>query len=126
MASMRVPARVANGVRWLDENFPNWDERIDLETLRLWSGFDCICGQVFREAADKLDVDGGFQYAKTHLFAQANSWISEIVPKNDPERARNVGYALGFISKGRDQISAYDGLQKEWERVLRKRELGRV
>ncbi len=70
--------RVKNGVRWLDENFPGWEGRIDVDTLRLDDGVSCICGQVFRDKVD-TDIFNGYGYAEGHLFAQANSWISALI-----------------------------------------------
>ena len=48
-----VNVRVRNGARWLDENFPGWVDRIDLETLNLSNGESCICGQVFAPHSSK-------------------------------------------------------------------------
>lgn len=41
--------RVKRGARWLDENFPGWEKRIDTTTLDLANGETCICGQVFKK-----------------------------------------------------------------------------
>jgi hypothetical protein len=48
---LTVEERVANGARWLDENFPGWEKRINIKTLDLENGQSCICGQVFKRKA---------------------------------------------------------------------------
>lgn len=39
--------RVETGAAWLDQEFPDWYTRIDIETLKISSGSSCICGQLF-------------------------------------------------------------------------------
>ena len=41
-----VKERVALGVAWLNENYPDWRERIDPATLRMSDACRCILGQV--------------------------------------------------------------------------------
>ncbi len=102
--------RVKRGARWLDENFPGWETRINIETLRLDDGFHCICGQVFEDDADKFRLDDcddeensespyacGFDYATDELLSQANSWISALLPRLlYGGRGDLVATALGF------------------------------
>jgi hypothetical protein len=127
--------RVERGARWLDENFVGWESRINLDTLDLASGQSCICGQVFRRNAMRnihlfrrnamrnihLYADG-YDYAATHLFAEANSWISELVPKSSRERANRVAINLGFMS---DDRIWFGELQDEWKALLRDRRDGK-
>lgn len=91
--SSSVKQRVERGARWLDENFPGWEGRIDLDTLELSSSEQCICGQVFKQEAATVhgatqamgawtSVATGFDYAYKSLFTEANSWISGLV--SDP------------------------------------------
>lgn len=127
-----VQQRVANGARWLDENFPGWDKRIDIGNLELSDGQYCICGQVFEEIAEGLSEDDGwggtkdgFEYAYDHLFEQANSWISALVPHDDPERAMRVGQLLGFIESFdfKSQTTIYfTMLQEAWTELLEARQ----
>jgi len=42
--------RIARGAAWLDATVPNWIDRIDLQTLNLWSPWRCVLGQVFGPA----------------------------------------------------------------------------
>jgi hypothetical protein len=136
--------RVCRGARWLDENFPGWEERIDLDSLQLTSAYKCICGQLFEKegAALKPDVTG-FNYAVNHLFAQANSWISETVgmkPVVGPigyrygvrnERSDRVAKALGFHdgackikrTKSDSYWVSYSALEQAWRDLLGERAL---
>ena len=138
--------RVKRGARWLDENFPGWESRINTQTLSLSSGNDCICGQVFKEEAKRsrgfaFDPNG-YAYAENHLFAQANSWISSLVriraegetPKSlsdweHDKRVERVAIALGFNcgSVGTNRVPSdqvyvsYWDLQVAWEELLKER-----
>ena len=46
--------RIQAGIALLDEQVPDWCERIDLETLDLFSGRRCVLGQVY---ADKMQPE---------------------------------------------------------------------
>lgn len=139
-SSAKSVARVAEmrakrGARWLDENVPGWWKRINVRTLRLSDGESCICGQVFRREARKAWSLSGFTYASSHLFAEANSWVSTIVgPVGTYNRRRRVGVALGFVDgkvggegwwnlrfkSDRVKVS-YDDLQNAWVKVVKER-----
>ncbi len=120
MPRLTIKEKVANGARFLDENFPGWETRINIETLHLEDGQRCICGQLFAKEGKrsrKYGVANGFDYAAEYLFAQANGWISALLPKNaTEERKYQVSDVLGF-STNRE----YVGLQREWTRLLRER-----
>ena len=122
MTAARIRAR--RGARFLDEVAPGWENRIDLETLSLNDGMQCVCGQVFAEEAksettdegDPEATETGYSWAADHLFAQANAWVTAIVrlapPNGKPgilvhdwdelnnwvDRADRVATALGFDS----------------------------
>lgn len=129
--------RVRRGARWLDENFPGWEGRINPETLMLHDGQNCICGQVFKGEAEK--GDDGFGHA-FDLFSEANAWITGIVKlapvepeSSDPDvvehRAQAVAVALGFdmgdIAGGTAQSDhvyvTFRALQDAWIELLKKR-----
>jgi hypothetical protein len=86
--------RAKRGARWLDENFARWEDKVEPTTLRLRSGTDCICGQVF---ADNPQYRSGYGYAEDTFFADANHWVSTIVAPGEEGRAQRVGIALGFL-----------------------------
>ena len=138
--------RVERGARWLDENFPGWESRINARTLSLANGSRCICGQVFKKEAkefESYDIGNGYSYAWHTLFTDANSWITAIVKlrtnsegrrlskKERERRSARVGIALGFMEGCLDLRSAhecdqlfvgFDRLQKVWKALLKSRE----
>lgn len=139
--SFAATVRVRRGARWLDENFPGWTRRVDPNTLNLSDGEKCICGQVFESQATDDGATTGFDFAVSHLFAEANHWISAIVgsPRKDVaypgdvdfERADLVATALGFNcgtlmwcpsgSLSDEVWVSFAELQTAWEKLLAKR-----
>lgn len=136
--------RAKRGARWLDEEFPGWEERINTRTLDLGRGEKCICGQVFQKKAGRSrKFSDGFEYAEDTLFTEANAWINAIVKMETKkqglhsdswnERAERVGIALGFQAgsirwtrgSGRNITDGvdvdYGDLQLAWENLLAKR-----
>ena len=123
----RIETKVARGARWLDEVVPDWWKRIDVDNLDLSDGYECICGQLFREegAARK---ESGYNYAWNSLFAQANAWITGLVKSLDPdatadeieERRAKVAASLGFDNW--DRRNHYSALQREWKKVIKSRQ----
>jgi hypothetical protein len=73
--------RVERGAEYLDEDWPDWPERIDLETLDLNGGDRCVLGQLFGGFREGREILGlslavtrvlGFNYeARTNL-----DWIA--------------------------------------------------
>lgn len=47
-----IEERIDAGIELLDENIPNWRERIDLTQLDLRSTYHCVLGEVFAEEFD--------------------------------------------------------------------------
>ena len=127
--------RVARGARWLDENFPGWEERIDPSTLELSDGQRCICGQVFARTARMNGKQDGFMYAYHDLFTEANSWISGLIEeaygesksKGTGAYASAVSRELGFSDDSGyrdfydDEYVSYSKLQYAWEKLLANR-----
>jgi hypothetical protein len=120
MNELTVDERVENGARWLDENFPGWEGRINIETLELQSTSDCICGQVFEEVASEMGVDG-YDFAIDNLFTEANSWITALVPNDTWRRGWRVSETLGFCTYDGESEYAWAELQDSWVTLLEKR-----
>lgn len=120
-----VEERVANGARWLDENFPGWEARIDIRTLDLGDAYACICGKVFeRENHWAGDVGGGYHWAESNLLAEANGWITAFIPKDADRRnarARKVAAFLGFNVYGGEGEPSFKKLQNAWIDLLAER-----
>ena len=123
-----VEDRVANGARWLDENFPGWEGRVDMNSLHLSDANWCICGQVFAKEADQSQIRGvlgmGYWFAEKTLFSEANSWIN--LPKRegggyDIERASLVSMFLGFNTLEIDDDEEWGTLEEAWKELLASR-----
>jgi hypothetical protein len=123
---LTIEERVDNGWRWLEENFPGWQDRIDRGTLDLAGSQHCICGQVFADAVEANpracgdNGISGYWFAYRSFFTEANSWVTALVGQ-DPtqpvvipesgelsgwththeQRAGAVAVSLGFLADGR-------------------------
>lgn len=107
MNQLTVRQKVQNGIDWLDEHAPGWERRIDLSTLNLYRGCDCVLGQVFQEEAkesgwssseeDTLRIDA-------YLWA-TNRWILAV-------------YSLGFVGTSH---SEWVLLSREWRERIKQR-----
>ena len=120
----RIPLeeRVDNGIRWLNENFPGWENRINLKSLSLKNAERCICGQVFRKEGKDKNTAGhnGYHYAYHHLFNEANSWISAMIP-NSARKRFLVSGLLGFSSLNGNEAATnkeFAELTKIWKRRI--------
>ncbi len=126
--------RVKRGARWLDENFPGWEKRINIKTLDMFDGDKCICGKVFKRRTRIFY--NGYEYANRTFFSEANDWITVIVKiepvqsnsYNYKERAGLVSRALGFNINILDGLAGitYETLQVEWIKLLEKRASAKV
>jgi hypothetical protein len=107
--------RVANGARWLDENFPRWEQLVDPHTLEMESGSDCICGQVFKEKAESQGEDG-YNYAVDTLFSEVPDTLAGY------KQAEMVSDLLGFSADNDDgDTKQWELLQRLWKRELKRR-----
>lgn len=59
---LQIRDRVTRGVEFLDTEVPDWRDYIDLETLDIASGDNCVLGQVFRALGHDAG-ESGFIYA---------------------------------------------------------------
>jgi hypothetical protein len=76
--------RVARGVALLDETVPDWRQRIDVETLDMTDGTQCVVGQVFAAAywygLGRLGLDEGSWDSHDYGF------ITEVAYEDYPDR----------------------------------------
>lgn len=85
------------GARWLDKNHPGWAQKIDIRTLQMRNGYQCVLGQCF----------GGFWAALEKITkrsrrsdvaerAKANKWATDYgfqaQTRADGLQARNGSY----------------------------------
>lgn len=78
--------RVSEGITWLDANYPEWFNRIDLKNLNLDSWINCILGQLYGDyaraprSATDFGISFGF-WPRTDPFDQGDLetiWRREI------------------------------------------------
>ena len=118
-----VNVRVARGAQWLDEKFPGWEHRINMETLDLRTGTHCICGQVFSTAASAAAINtDGFDYFLNNLFTEAQWWlrdtdgefqrISDDGHLSEGRVSAALGFDIGYSGNWTDLQDAWVGLLK--------------
>lgn len=90
-------ARVEAGMAWLDSFKPGWERDIDLATLNLRSGCDCILGQALRDLAEI--GSSGYSYGLPRL------------PEWD-------AYGHGFVAV---ESADYPALEAEWRTAIKAR-----
>lgn len=76
---------VATEADRLDRLFPGWAERVNIDTLNLWSSRDCVLGQATRDydtAVTRVFSDGYRDQPYGGLFADDDRfkplWVNEI------------------------------------------------
>lgn len=77
MSSTAISPQVLNGAAVLTEHFGDnsWVEKVNLDTLRISSFFDCVLGQVFADEGAAIN-DDGFGYGLDTLGGGDMSWGS--------------------------------------------------
>lgn len=93
---------VARGAAWLDDIDSGWYKKIDISQLDISSGESCICGQVFLDKVNEINIDedyfcydNGFEYAHADLL------------EGDPTAAVLLGFAA------RDHIRHNDNMNPD-------------
>jgi hypothetical protein len=73
---MSVQERVVRGTRWLDHVRPGWRDSLELGTLDLSNGGQCVLGQVFSEEAAAYAGRKvcGYSYVLTAVLTPAE-WL---------------------------------------------------
>lgn len=78
---------IAEEAERLDRLYPGWANRVNLAKLNLWSGDDCVLGQVtgdFVGAYETVRMDG---YSATNAYSDhelfANDWAAEITKRQN-------------------------------------------
>lgn len=97
-----IPQRVARGVAVLDHFLPDWEFRVDLETLDIGSCASCALGQLCRS----------FREGRIDLFGPAPAMDKPI--HNYWEWSRQAG-ECGFDNA---PFGKWEDLTAEWKRVI--------
>lgn len=120
---MKYAAEVTRGAAFLDAVAPGWEGRINLQTLDLESTYDCVCGQVFQELADKSPCDSmlpepGYWWTTRNLLHEGAMFVrSHIKERSDlfpAKRGQHVMADLGFNVPVRDYGSIVTLSCDEW------------
>lgn len=92
---------VAAGAEWLDENFPGWEWKIDLETLDMANCRECVLGQSLREFVASNN-SSGYGYGCALQDKQMEVGTSEwrlIAYAFVPDGGNNEGLWLDLIKE---------------------------
>lgn len=95
MSLPTIAERVAAGAQWLNDNVPDWWQRIDLDRLDVRSECRCVLGQIYGH----------------YSVAPKTAWWS------DPDHGYGKWLAdwRGFDTATDDEVEA---LTAEWRRVI--------
>lgn len=124
---------VKRGARWLDKHIgPDWDDKIDIESLDLESTKSCILGQVFmdqvREAGGASWHNNGYSIGRDRL----PKYNSEAQSTDGSAEVRH-GFDIAYDGKDerlRDEYSistarAYEFLAVDWVWEIQQRRKAR-
>lgn len=108
--------RVARGVLWLDHMHDGWREKVNLETLSLQSGNNCVLAQVTGKyywgavasilgngTGESNAEDMGFNARYRTLDAIRENYYSDLIDEIERDRLTDMEYAY---------------LENEWREVL--------
>jgi hypothetical protein len=82
MMKMQLALAVKKGVYLLDEQFPEWRQKIDLDSLELSSGHCCVLGQLY----------GYYSWGQRQLGLDNPSMFGFEVPSENVEYQRSLAY----------------------------------
>ena len=123
---MSVQERVVRGTRWLDHVRPGWRDSLELGTLDLSNGGQCVLGQVFSEEAAAYAGRKvcGYSYVLTKVLSRTPSgWTARIGRRRTassvtshlvarPARTRSKRSGSAAVE---DELAA---LEAEWRRMI--------
>ena len=121
---MSVQERVVRGTRWLDHVRPGWRDSLELGTLDLSNGGQCVLGQVFSEEAAAYDGRKvcGYSYVLTAVITPAEwldcpDWPSAHGFEGDYPPLAAWEETLGGLGSAalEDELAA---LEAEWRRMI--------
>jgi hypothetical protein len=115
-----IEERVSRGAAFLSEVAPGWEGRVNLGDLKLSSGMQCICGQVFDEV--RAEDENGYGYFERTLASEGIAWLD----------AKGIdsfyaGAALGFDvevyynDSYRDLVQQWRELETAWTAEIKGR-----
>ena len=126
MTTKTTRSEICEGVRYLDTEYPEWLEAINLDELDLSMSSDCILGQLNHEAVigevnpASYDGKGSFGEALAVMFPDEN-------PLDRDLWAESYGFFVYDPSRFDDCQStsaAYSLLNEEWRVVIKAKRAG--
>lgn len=108
MSELSIPERVAAGAAWLDEKYPAWIDRIDVDTLNVASPCKCILGQAFGDY-DTSPYDA--RWSPTGGYAARDRGFNV-----------DVWDEMPYV----EEEAEYADLTAEWRRLIESRRAGAV
>lgn len=115
----KMMTRVENGAAWLDSVKPNWYLEINIQSLDIASGEQCICGQVFMNEVLQLEdeyedsrYEHGYDYAVYALLR--NSAATGDAYRKASDLGFNTAVPNPEVSRFKDEVS--DRQRLAWER----------
>jgi len=70
---LTLKEKVAKGVRWLNENHPNWKKEVDVSRLDMTEYDSCILGQMFDDYENAEKVLGR-KFCEDYGFIDPDDW----------------------------------------------------
>lgn len=113
--------RAERGAALLDKLMPSWFKKVDLDTLKLSSCTDCVCGQIARNSALPYFRVKRRWYRRNGYGSQKIDWTVALSWLNAKTKKKNVdvdSYEHGFVAYSN---YGYHQLDKEWGRIVRER-----
>ena len=111
-----VDERIAAGVEWLDANYPNWIDVVEVNQLNLWSACNCVLGQLF--ATEAGGENTGYDYAIEEVWDEEyQNVIRE--PILTSQQAQAYGFDIDFDLG--ESIVTYQELTDKWKEVIASR-----
>jgi hypothetical protein len=126
-----VMLRVKRGAALLDERIPGWDQRIDLDTLRIADSGQCVLGQLYTESRDVpmwvyCECESPAKYQRTYPDADpdvivciANYAAGRVLLGLDDAGCAENGFL--DLTTGLGRRKQYDRLDEAWAQLIRER-----
>lgn len=117
----KMMARVEDGAAWLDSVKPNWYLEVNIQSLDISSGEQCICGQVFmdevlqsEQALDEYEdsfYEHGYDYA---VYALLSNAYTDDAYRKASDFGFNIAASNSEVSLFKAEVS--DRQRLHWER----------
>lgn len=119
MTTSTIAERVQRGAFLLDTQFPGWVDQVDLSTLNLASGCDCILGQKFGDFACGARATGlSVETASVSLGARSRAQLEEHGFLVDIDVRVHYGPIGARLAEMERSDREYVALTNEWAKLI--------